>query len=126
MPSPSVSEAPETVVNLHARGCGEPVPREVFGARRDRGRVGRPVRQDAVGANVAVAPADVTVPATGLPEESTSVNVALVREVPAIASLKVAVTAVFAGTPVWLSAGLVELTVGGVVSAAAPVVKVQT
>jgi hypothetical protein len=42
-----------------------------------------------------------------------------------IASLNVAVTAVFIATPVAPLAGLVELTVGGVVSVAVPVVKLQ-
>jgi hypothetical protein len=68
----------------------------------------------------------VTVPATGLPAPSATVNVAVVTDAPAIASLNVACTAVFAGTPAWLAAGIVEVTVGGVVSAAEPVVKVQT
>ena len=81
---------------------------------------------NADGANVAVVPAMVTVPATGLPAPSATVNVAVEMDAPAIVSLNVAFTAVFAGTPAWLAAGFVEVTVGGVVSAAAPVVKVQT
>jgi hypothetical protein len=42
-----------------------------------------------------------------------------------IGSLKLAVTRLLMATPVALASGLVELTVGGVVSAVAPVVKVQ-
>jgi len=42
-----------------------------------------------------------------------------------IVSLNVAVMAVFIATPVALLAGLAELTVGGVVSVAVPVVTLQ-
>jgi hypothetical protein len=47
-------------------------------------------------------------------------------EEPDIVSLNVAFTVALAGTSGWLAAGFVEVTVGGVVSAVAPVVKVQT
>jgi hypothetical protein len=43
-----------------------------------------------------------------------------------IASLKVAVTVLATATPVAPEAGIIDTTVGGVVSAATPVVKVHT
>jgi len=54
-----------------------------------------------------------------------TVKVAVVRVEIFIVSLNVAVIAVFIATPVAPLAGLVELTVGGVVSVAVPVVKLQ-
>jgi len=48
------------------------------------------------------------------------VNVAVVTVVAAIGSLKVAVIAAFTANPVALLAGLVDETVGGVVSGAVP------
>ena len=53
------------------------------------------------------------------------VKVAVVMLAGSIASLKVALIAVLMGTPVIELAGLVEETVGGVVSGAGPVAKLQ-
>jgi hypothetical protein len=53
-------------------------------------------------------------------------NEAAVRVAGAIASSNVPVTALLTATPVALLSGLLELTVGGVVSAPAPVVKLHT
>ena len=78
---------------------------------------------DADGLKVAVVPERVTAPATEV-VPALSVNVVVLTDL--TASLNVAVTSELTATPVWLPAGIVELTVGGVVSAAAPVVKVQT
>ena len=66
--------------------------------------------------NVAVTPAYVAVPATEIPLASFSVNVAVVSVVGFKVSLKVTVTVVRINTPVASFAGLVKLTVGGVVS----------
>ncbi len=51
---------------------------------------------------------------------------ALVMVSGSIGSLKLAVIRVLIGTPVAFARGVVELTVGGVVSGVAPVVKVHT
>lgn len=73
-------------------------------------------------AKVTVVPETVMLPATvGL-----SRNVAAVTVAESIGSLKVAVIAEESDTPVAPLTGLVAVTVGGVVSGAAPVVKVQT
>ena len=58
-----------------------------------------------------------------LPEPSFTTNVLLVKVEAVMASEKVAVIEVFIGTSMSLSAGLVEMTVGGVVSGSTPVVK---
>jgi hypothetical protein len=76
------------------------------------------------GVNVAVDPATDTVPATGEPPFKR--NVAVVTLAGAMASEKVAETVVPADTPVAPSSGVVDETVGGVVSGASPVVKLQT
>jgi hypothetical protein len=73
-----------------------------------------------VGVNVAVVPAKVTVPPTGVAPGPTKVNVAELIVAGFIASLNVAETTVLTGTPVAPITGTVELTVG------APVVKLQT
>jgi hypothetical protein len=72
------------------------------------------------GENVAVLPLTLTVPDT-----PPTVKLVVVTDAGATASLKVALTALFTATPVWLPGGFVEVTVGGVVSAAAAVVKDQ-
>lgn len=72
----------------------------------------------------AVAPLRETVPVTAF-APFMSLNEAMVTVAASTVSLNVAVTAALTGTPDWLLTGLVELTEGGVVSAAAPVVKVQ-
>ena len=56
----------------------------------------------------------------------TNVKLVPLRVAAFIASLKVAVTAVLLATPVAPEAGTVTVTVGRVVSGAAPVVKLQT
>ena len=71
------------------------------------------------GVKVAVIPENVTVPATGA-VPALSVNVVVFTDL--TASLNVAVTATLTATPVWLPAGFVEPTVGGVVSAGGGVV----
>ena len=77
--------------------------------------------RDADGVNVAIVPAGFrdTVPVT----PPLKVNEAEVIVAGSIGSLNVAATAVLTTTPVALLAGLVELTVGGVVSAPAVTVK---
>ncbi len=68
-----------------------------------------------------------TVPGTLLPlTVSFTVKVAVAIVNGSIASLKVAVTTLLVATPVARSSGIVEITVGAVVSGAAPVVKVHT
>jgi len=64
------------------------------------------------GVKVAVVPLYVTAPVTPL----LKVKVLVATDVAAIASLKVAVTAAFTATPVALMVGLVNITVGGVMS----------
>jgi len=76
------------------------------------------------GPKVAVSPLYVTVPDTLFPPELT-VNVESVIVEESIASEKVAVIAVFTATLVAVLAGVVELTVGAVVSSSDPVVKDQ-
>jgi hypothetical protein len=53
-------------------------------------------------------------------------KLALVMVSGSIGSLKLAVTRLLVATPVALARGVVELTMGGVVSGVAPVVKVHT
>ena len=80
----------------------------------------------AKGVNVAVLPLTFTVPVTGAPPVVvTSVKVAVVSVELVIVLEKVADTGEFCATPVAAAAGDVEVTVGGVVSAAAEVVKFQ-
>jgi hypothetical protein len=74
-----------------------------------------------VGVNVAVVPAKVTVPATGVAPGPAKVNVAALIVAGFMASLNVAEIVVLAATPVAPLTGTVETTVG-----AAAVVKVQT
>jgi hypothetical protein len=71
-----------------------------------------------VGAKVAVLPTQVTAPATAV--APASVNVVAVQVAGSTASLKVAVSFRLVATPVAVSPGFVELTVGGVVSPAGP------
>src|ERR1043166_2654567 len=72
----------------------------------------------------AVKPPYVTVPATGV-VPCFKVNVRVVVVNGSIASLKVAAIFWLTATPVAALAGTVKLTMGAVVSAAAPVVKLQ-
>ena len=74
-----------------------------------------------VGANVAVVPAKVTVPATGVAPGPVNVNVAALIVAGFIASLNVAETVVLTATPAAPFTGIVEMTVGG-----GAVVKVHT
>ena len=67
-----------------------------------------------------------TVPATAVPPGPASVKVVAAIVAGFIASLKVALTTWLMGTPVAPLAGIVETTVGGVVSGAVAVVKVHT
>src|ERR1041385_8667706 len=66
-----------------------------------------------------------TVPITGVTPGPTTLKLAVLIVAGSIASLKVALMAWLIATPVAALAGTVELTVGGVVSRAAPVVKLQ-
>jgi hypothetical protein len=66
-----------------------------------------------VGVNVAVVPAKVTVPATGVAPGPIKVNVAALIVAGFMASLNVAETIVLTGTAVAPIAGTVEITVGG-------------
>src|ERR1044071_7214095 len=76
------------------------------------------------GLKVAVTPAYVTVPITGVvPCCKVKVMVVVVKG--SIASLKVAAIFWLTGTPVAAIAGTVKLTIGAVVSRAASVVKLQ-
>jgi hypothetical protein len=61
----------------------------------------------------------------GVPAGQARVEVAVVRVSGFMGSLKLAVISVLIATPVVFAAGLVELTVGAVMSGAAPVVKLQ-
>lgn len=73
---------------------------------------------------MAVLPVTATVPVTKLlPAWRVKVVVFMVEGL--IASLKVALIELLTATPVWLFAGFVEVTVGGVVSATEAVVKDQ-
>jgi hypothetical protein len=71
-----------------------------------------------------MAPVEVTVPETGV-APCVKEKVAAVIVAGSIASLKVAVMFPLTSTLVAVSAGSVELTVGAVVSAVAPVVKLH-
>ena len=64
-------------------------------------------------------------PVIGVPEAQANSNVAVVSVSGFIGSLKLAVINVLIATPVVFATGLVELTVGAVMSGAAPVVKLQ-
>jgi hypothetical protein len=66
-----------------------------------------------------------TEPATAVLLGLVTVKVVVVIDSGAIASLKTALTLAVLSTPLALSSGRVEATVGAVVSAAAPVVKLQ-
>ena len=77
------------------------------------------------GAKVAVMPVRDTKPDTNVVPCSTLIVVVVMVEA-SMATLKVAAIFWLKGTPVAALAGSVELTVGGVMTAAAPVVKLQT
>ena len=77
------------------------------------------------GVKVAMVPAHVTVPETGV-APCRKVKVAVVTVRGSSASLKVAATLLLMATPMAALAGFVEVTVGAVVSAVAPVVKLHT
>jgi hypothetical protein len=79
------------------------------------------VERTAAGVNVAVFPAYVTVPVTGVAPGPVKVNVAALIVAGFIASLNVAETAVLTATTVAPLAGIVEMTV-----ASGAVVNVQT
>ena len=82
--------------------------------------------READGVNVAVLPLTFTVPVTCVPPEVVaSLKLAVVSVELVIASEKVADTEEFSATFAAAFAGLVEDTVGGVVSGAAAVVKLQ-
>jgi hypothetical protein len=84
-----------------------------------------PGMRPVAGAKVAVVPTYVTVPDTDVaPCASVKLDAEMVDG--SIASLKVAESLLPMGTPVAPLAGTVEITVGRVVLAAAPVVKVHT
>jgi len=78
-----------------------------------------PLARAVVGVNVAVVPANVTVPITGMAPGPVKVNVAALIVAGFMASLNVAETTVLTGTPVAPIVGTVETTVG------APVVKLH-
>jgi hypothetical protein len=78
-----------------------------------------PLARAVVGVNVAVVPANVTAPITGMAPGPVKVNVAALIVAGFMASLNVAETAVLTGTPVAPIVGTVETTVG------APVVKLH-
>jgi hypothetical protein len=78
-----------------------------------------PLARAVVGVNVAVVPANVTVPITGMAPGPVKVNVAALIVAGFMASLNVAETTVLPGTPVAPIVGTVETTVG------APVVKLH-
>ena len=78
------------------------------------------VARTSVGVNVAVEPAYVTTPTTGVAPGPFTVNVAAVSVAAFIGSLKVAEMSVLTGIAVARFAGTVDITVG------APVVKLQT
>jgi hypothetical protein len=80
-----------------------------------------PVARIVVGVNVAVVPANVTVPATGVVPGPVKVNVAALIVAGFIAWLNVAETVVLTATPIAPFAGTVETTVAG-----GAVVKVHT
>jgi hypothetical protein len=77
------------------------------------------------GVKVVTVPARLTAPVTGAPLPSFRVKEAVETVERSTGSLKVAVTVVLTGTLVVLAAGVVPVTVGGVMSGAAPVVNVQ-
>jgi len=78
------------------------------------------------GVKVPTLPEEVTVPETGVRPGPVIVKVVPVIVAGSIASLKVAVVFPLMATPLAVSAGFVELTVGAVASAVVPVVKVHT
>ena len=78
------------------------------------------------GTNVAVVPIPETVPGTGVTPGPVTVMVAVLIVSGFIASLKPMETVLLMGTSMSPLAGEVTLTVGDVVSGAAPVVKVDT
>ena len=87
-----------------------------------------PAVSEAVGSRVAVrvAALQVTAAATSAPAGVRSSNVEVEMDAGSIASLKVAVTLAVTATPVAPAAGVVPVTVGGVVSPAPAVVSNTT
>jgi hypothetical protein len=112
-----VVSAPAPVVKVHTRLAASAFPATSVMAVVSVAVYVVPLARGADGVNVAIVPAGFrdTVPVT----PPLKVNEAVVTVAEAIGSLNVAETAVLSATPVALSAGLVELTVGGVVSAPA-------
>ena len=77
------------------------------------------------GVKVAATPTEVTVPETDV-VPCIKVKVAVLSVEGSIASVKVTVIALLVATPVALTSGNSELTMGAVLSGTAPVVKLQT
>ncbi len=111
---------PGTVVKVHTKLAASAIPAEFFAPVVIVAANKVPVESVVVGVNVAVVPAKVTVPATGVTPGPVKVKLAALIVGGFIGSLNVAETTVLTGTPVAPIIGTVETTVG------APVVKLHT
>ena len=116
-----------TVVNVHVKDEVRALPAASFTAVVMTAEYTRPFISDEFGVNLATFPVTLTVPETGA-RPWTRVSVKLVEVIVefCIGSENVAVMTALVLTPVAPPAGVVEVTVGGVTSAGAAVVKVQT
>jgi hypothetical protein len=109
-----------TVVNAHTKLAARAAPVRSFAPVVIMAVYRVPFASPVAGVNVAVVPANATVPVTGVTPGPVKVKVAALIVAGFIASLNVADTRVFRGTPVPPIVGTVEMTVG------APVVKLHT
>jgi hypothetical protein len=109
-----------TVVKVHTKSAASAAPVRSFAPVVIVAVYRVPVARIVVGVNVAVVPAKVTVPVTGVTPGPVKVKVATLIVAGFIGSLNVAETGVLTGTSVAPIVGTVETTVG------APVVKLHT
>jgi hypothetical protein len=107
------------VVKVHAKLAARPAPARSFAPVVIVAVYKVLLARTSVGVNVAVEPANVTAPATGVRPGPVKVNVALLIVSGSIGSLKVAETRVLTATAVAPAAGTVEIMVGS------PVVKLH-
>jgi hypothetical protein len=100
------------VVKVHTKLAASPAPAESFTPVVIVAVYKVLLARTRVGVNVAVEPANVTAPATGVAPGPVKVNVALLTVSGSIGSLNVAETSVFTSTAVAPAAGIVEIMVG--------------
>jgi hypothetical protein len=123
----AVTSAADPVVKLQSTALAKALWAESLTPVLIRATQVVPAGRSPDGVTVAVLPltAKPTAPVTAVPAGHANVKFSAVIVTASIGSLKLAVIEVLMRTPVTPASGLVELTVGAVVSATPPVVKIQ-